>query len=74
LKLELYFRKEKKMNAYTENFLKENEVKEAIFKTKIECNLEANQLRKDGWKVTTKKYHFDGRGEQFLLTALRKKN
>ena len=59
------------MNAYTEDFLKENEVRETIFKTKIECNLEASQLRKDGWKVTTKKYHFDGRGDQFHLTALR---
>ena len=62
------------MNVYTEDFLKENEIKKTIFKTKIECSVEANQLRKHGWEVTTKKLYFDGMGTQFLLTALRKKN
>jgi len=47
-------------------------VKEAMFKTKTERDIEARQLRKDGWEVTTKKHHFDG-DERFFLTAIRRK-
>jgi len=64
--------KEKMMNAYPEEFLKEYEVKEAMFKTKTERDIEARQLRRDGWEVTTKKYHFDGE-ERFFLIAIRRK-
>ena len=60
------------MNAYPEEFLKEYDVKETMFKTKTERDIEAHQLRKDGWEVTTKKYHFDG-DERFFLTAIRRK-
>ncbi|MBM4305914.1 MAG: hypothetical protein FJ123_04160 [Deltaproteobacteria bacterium] len=60
------------MNAYPEEFLKENEVKETIFKDKKERDMEARKLGKDGWEVTTKKYHFDG-DERFFLTAIRRK-
>ena len=68
----LQHRKEKTMNAYPEEFLKEYDVKETLFKTTTERDVEARQLRKDGWKVTTKKYHFDG-DERFFLTAIRRK-
>jgi len=64
--------KETRMNAYPEEFLKEYEVQENMFRTKTERDTEARQLRKDGWEVTTKKYHFDG-DERFFLTALRRK-
>jgi len=60
------------MNAYAEEFLKEYEVQENMFRTKTERDAEARQLRKDGWEVTTKKYHFDG-DERFFLTAIRRK-
>ena len=60
------------MNAYPEEFLKEYEVQENMFRTKTERDMEARQLRKDGWEVTTKKYHFDG-DERFFLTAIRRK-
>jgi len=60
------------MNAYPEKFLKEYEVKETMFKDKKEHDTEARQLRKDGWEVTTKKYHFDS-DERFFLTAIRRK-
>jgi hypothetical protein len=65
-------RKVKVMNVYSEEFLKENEVREKMFKTKTERDVEACQLRKEGWKVNTKKYHFDGE-ESFSLTAVRRK-
>ncbi len=60
------------MNGYPEEFLKEYEVQENMFKSKTERDMEARQLRKDGWEVTTKKYHFDG-NERFFLTATRRK-
>ena len=60
------------MNAYPAEFLKEYDVKEKMFKTKTERDTEARQLRKEGWEVTTKKYHFDGE-ERFFLTAIRRK-
>jgi hypothetical protein len=65
-------RKEKTMNAYPEEFLREYDVKETISKTKSERDVEARQLRKDGWEVTTKRYYFDG-DERFFLTAIRRK-
>jgi hypothetical protein len=64
--------KEKAMNAYPEEFLKEYDVKEKIFKNKNERDAEARQLRKDGWEVNIKKYHFDG-DERFSITAIRRK-
>jgi hypothetical protein len=60
------------MNVYPEEFLKEHEVKETMVKTKTERDMEARQLRKDGWEVTTKKYCFDG-DERYFLTAIRRK-
>ena len=60
------------MNAYPEEFLKEYEVKEKMFKTKTERDTKARQLRNEGWEVTTKKYHFDG-DERYFLTATRRK-
>jgi hypothetical protein len=63
---------EGRMNAYPEEFLKEYDVKEKIFKNKNERDAEACQMRKDGWEVTTRKYHFDG-DERFFLTAIRRK-
>ena len=60
------------MNVYPDEFLNEHEVKEAMFRTKAERDTEARQLRKEGWEVTTKKYHFDG-DERFFLTAIRRK-
>ena len=60
------------MNAYPAEFLKEYAVKEKMFKTKTERDTEARQLRKEGWEVTTKKYHFDG-DERYFLTAIRRK-
>ncbi len=60
------------MNAYPEEFLKEHEAKEEMFKTKTERDAEARELRRDGWEVTTKKFHFDG-DERFFLTAIRRK-
>lgn len=61
------------MNAYPQEFLKEHEVKEAMFATKTERDAQARQLRKDGWEVTTRKFHFDG-NERFFLTAIRRKD
>ena len=60
------------MNAYPQEFLKEHEVKEAMFKNKTERDAEARQLRKEGWEVTTKKYNFDG-DERYFITAIRRK-
>jgi len=60
------------MNAYPEEFLREHEVKEEMFRTKTERDMEARQLRKEGWELTTKKYHFDG-DERYFLTAIRRK-
>jgi len=60
------------MNAYPEEFLKEHDVKEKMFKNKNERDAEARKLRKDGWEVNTKKYNFDG-DERFCLTAIRRK-
>lgn len=60
------------MNAYPDEFLNEHGVKEAMFKTKPERDTEARQLRKEGWKVTTKKFHFDG-DDRYFLTAIRRK-
>ena len=64
--------KENVMNAYPVEFLDEHEVKEVMFKTKTERDTEARQLRKNGWEVTTKKYHFDG-DERYFITAIRRK-
>jgi hypothetical protein len=60
------------MNAYPEEFLKEYDVKEKNFKNEDERDAAVRQLRKGGWEVTTKKYHFDG-DERFSLTAIRRK-
>jgi hypothetical protein len=64
--------KENVMNIYPAEFLDEHEVKEVIFKTKTERDTEVRQLRKNGWEVTTKKYHFDG-DERYFITAIRRK-
>ena len=60
------------MNVYPAEFLDEHEVKEVMFKTKTERDTEVRQLRKSGWEVTTKKYHFDG-DERYFITAIRRK-
>ncbi len=61
------------MNAYPQEFLKEHDVRETMFNTKKERDTEARQLRRDGWEVTTRKYHFDG-DERYFLTAIRRKD
>ncbi len=60
------------MNAYPQEFLKEHEVKEEMFKNKTERDAQARYLRRDGWEVTTRKFHFDG-DERYFLTAIKNK-
>ena len=60
------------MNAYPVEFLDEHEVKKVMFKTKTERDMETRQLRKEGWEVTTKTYHFAG-DERYFITAIRRK-
>jgi DNA repair protein RadC len=64
--------KDKAMNAYTKEFLKQYAVKEKMFKTKPERDTEVRQLKEDGWEVTSKKFHFGG-DERYFVTAIRRK-